>query len=1796
MNIINYSDRAWQFALLLSFITGFYTIPPAQAIELTVIGLDGAGTRTTLTDFRWLIEEDATYHVQRNTDGSVQTSAGGPVIDPNWRAGDPLRNTLAVSFHQSYMPVVAKGEGMLPLACSGPTPADPCLDLDPNKHYFISVLPKVTSAAEGDTYYSMGGTPITSRLTDVTVYVHKNPLPTAQIDVLVHEDRAPINNIWDQGELGLEGFNIILEDAGGRYGASAGVQNLDVFGNPLCTKYQFNDSNHNNGHDPGETFKIDTTTGMPKPVKLKPHSNSGCVTNEFGRVTIRNLAPGKYGVLAVPPIAPDNPKKYVQTSTIEGKKVIDAWVKANEPAFFSEFGIPSPHVRIGFIEVNSETHSWVDSIVLNGGATISGQVVNQHISRPPSTAFNSGSPFEHTTPWVGLNRGAFGGTGVFAKQTDSNGNFEIPNVPPPGAYQLVVWDDNLDIIFAINQVTVNADSDTGTADGTCNEFTDCNLGDVPVFQWFTRQEHYVFNDENENGMRDTGEGPMPEQATILRWRDGTIYQSFPTDGEGFAPYDEVFPFFSWLVAEVDFTRFKATGVTITVDDGGPVASGEQLNPQIQDNPEDPEANINGTSNSRTELGAVLTQGFQGFLGQTSVFEWGKKAYGSNENGGISGVVYYATTRAEDDPRYAAAEPWEPGIPRVTVNLYDLGQDATFGTADDVLLDITTTDSWDDNLPSNCQYGVNAGPYVFRGTATDCYDGLRNWNQVRPAVFDGGYAFGPEIDCSADGVGVSDGAGGHECPSWVEPTTNDTLIGYMKPGHYGVEVIPPPGYEIMLSQDRNVDFGDTFFPSPQLLPPVCIGAEYVVSTELTLFPGVGAPLAGQTLNTCDIKQVNLANGANAAADFFLFTEVPLAGHLIGFILDDTANEFDPNSPQFGEKYAPPFLPVSIRDWTGKEINRTYSDEYGVYNALLPSTYTTNLPAPSGMSPNMLTACMNTKFFPDGSADPLHRPQYSEFCYTFQYMPGTTTYLDTPVVPVASFSGSDQALLDCEFETSTPKILMVSVPGNGVGGGPWLPSAGDGSVVNGLDIVMTSQGSVLVPNPLYDGVGGSISKTIARDYGFGSVDGSAVLVTSAGNTISLTINSWDNMSITATVPDDVPEGTHQLVVTRGDNNKTTESSISVQVGLRSKGSVIVVETTGSIQTAIDNASPEDLILVEPGTYDEMVIMWKPVQLQGWGAGSTIINARNIPSEKLVNWRIKTDSLIENGLVSLLPGQENNPNKVDKPLTSMEGAGVIILGNEKGGKITFRGSRVDGLTVTGAIGGGVSVNGLTKGLVISNNRVNNNSSSFGGGIRLGHSDLTQETTNGELSYTDARNDNATIKHNEVLQNGSLAGAGNISLYAGTNHYKVLNNFVCGNFTLGEGGGIGHFGFSDGNNLIEGNKVIFNSNYNQGGPVNGGGILISGQPPIDCPPDTRNGKPQDLACLLDPSLLLTLGSGNLTLSKNLIQGNLAGSGNGGGISLNRIDGISAVNRNNRILIENNIITNNVAAGSGGGIAVRDAMDVDIIFNTIAYNDNTSTAGTVIDPVSGESSKTTGAGIVSIDHSAELRQLLNCTVDCFTNPVLINNIIWHNRTFSFNREGPLMLGLCPDIGGSEGLTCSEDGGTDAVYSDLGVMGTGDLTDQLNPEFSILSDITGYSPSNMAADPQFKSEYFNGNRITSITDPDSMGSSAIQVSVAGDEGGNYIQVRYGPLTLNKVTGANTGEPYGDAHIQLTSPAMDAGQASGTIDDDYHSEPRPSGIMVDPATVMNPDEIDLDVDIGADELQQPVPELLPELEP
>jgi len=1678
--------------IVLAFVAG--NANNVQALRKINV-LDSDGNPVT-TGFRWLVEEDKTYHVPLKKNGTVDTVSGIPRIDPNWDQG----KTLSVSFHQSYMPVVGNGTSSGNLRRQLRR-----LQLDKSKNYFISVLP--------DSGFTIGGAKFKGNQGSVTVYVSTHPLPTAQITIFVHEDIAPINNVWDTGEKGLEGFSIILEDAGGKYGVSAGIQSADVYGNPLCTSYQQDvDGNYLTDPDTGE-FLVDVVGG-------------GCSSGADGRVTIPNLAPGKYGIIAVPPTG----SQWTQTSTIEGTKLIDAWVKANEPPFFGEFGPPGPHVSIGFVPASPNT-IYKDTDILSGGSTISGQVVNLHLSRPPDTAFYNGGPFPHTTPWVGLNDASGGvlGKGLYAARTN-NGSFEISGVPP-GQYQLVVWDDNLDLIFAKSSITVDSS-------GNCNGINNCDLGDVPVFQWFTRMEHYVYFDANGNGSWDDGEG-IPGQNVNLRWRDGTIYQSLSTGGEGFVPFDQTFPFFSWLVAEVDFGRFKATGVTVTVDDGGPIpfgdpwSFGDQLTPQVQGTPFDP-ASYYVDEVSRSEDGPVLTQAFQGFLGQTSVIQWSKGAYEPGENGGISGMVMYAVTRAEDDPELAAAEPWEPGIPGVTVNLY-----ASDGTT---LLDTTTTDSWDNSLPENCQYGINAGsetddPYKFRGEATDCYDGLRNWNQVRPGVFDGGYAFGPEFSISEDFEG--------ETPTWITiPDPSNPDVGYMKPGAYIVEVEPPPGYEIIRSQDKNVDFGDEYIPSPLLLAPECVGEDYQVPTYLALFPGIEAPKAGELLPSCDRKKVQLSGGANAAADFSLFTEVPIAGHIIGFILDDLANEYDPASPQFGEKYAPPFLPVSIRDWTGREISRTVSDEYGVYNALVPSTFTQNLSKPSGISPNMLTTCMNSKTRPDGSPDPLHNPQYSQFCYTFQYMPGSTTYLDTPVVPVAAFAGPDQNPLDCELPTRSPRIKSVTVGTNGVGGGPYIPADNHGVVTKNQTITITSLGRKRVPNPDYDGVGGIEPKTIRRDYRFGRRMGE---VTLDGRPMAIT--NWSQREITVTVPagydfgtinEDNGVGGKQLIVTRA-NGMATVAGVTVQVGLRPGSDVQIVAAGGSIQDAIDAADTNDLILVAPGTYNEMVIMWKPVQLQGWGEGSTFINAVKTPIEKLAAWRAKAKNLLDNGSIDLIKGQELAFGGIEpETFFSEEGAGIFVVA-KAGGSNRFkrnknRGARVDGMTISGAdTGGGVVVNGFADYLDISNLRIVNNSAFYAAGIRVGHPFIRFNN-----KHSDAKNNYVNIHHNSVVQNGGLDGAGGgIAMHSGSDSYAITNNYVCGNFTTADGAGIAHFGLSDRNNkkspypMIADNTIIFNENFNQGLPTNGGGILISGKPPLIA----GNRSP---------------GSGSVTIAGNLIQGNSAGAGDGGGIQLNRINGEDVKIKNNGTLkkfkytvdIVNNIIVNNVAALSGGGISIQDALSVNIVHNTIAHNDNTATAGNGFAPGSpGQSDPQPGAGIAS-----HANLTLPATLGSgFSDPVLENNIIWQNRMFYWLLDDTdpnnVLSGLCPDINGSIGLTCDDAPGPEPIFSDLAVLGT---TGALTCTDCIQSG---------DGDPKFVAGTFNGNRQTTSFNPEI--TTAISAPPALDEGGNFIRLRYGPLTQTR-----------DYHIQSGSSAVDSGSNISEVNIDFDYDLRPSGEGYD---------------IGADEL-------------
>src|SRR5260370_1562664 len=147
----------------------------------------------------------------------------------------------------------------------------------------------------------------------------------------------------------------------------------------------------------------------------------------------------------------------------------------------------------------------------------------------------------------------------------------------------------------------------------------------------------------------------------------------------------------------------------------------------------------------------------------------------------------------------------------------------------------------------------------------------------------------------------------------------------------------------------------------------------------------------------------------------------------------SSETDALSPQFGEKFSPPNMPVSTKDYLGNELSRVYSDHWGIYDGLTFSSWAVNPPNITGYSPSMMTQCMNdpgpivdtrttivnaagatvaNPTFGQLISDPLYNSAYSDFCYQQPFMPGLTVSGDTPLVPTAAHvaAGSNHAHCD------------------------------------------------------------------------------------------------------------------------------------------------------------------------------------------------------------------------------------------------------------------------------------------------------------------------------------------------------------------------------------------------------------------------------------------------------------------------------------------------------------------------------------------------------------------------------------------------------------------------------------------------------------------------------------------------------------------------------------------------------------------------------------------------------------------
>ncbi|MBF7082303.1 right-handed parallel beta-helix repeat-containing protein [Desulfallas sp. Bu1-1] len=1236
------------------------------------------------------------------------------IVNEN-NVGDPQVELPEEERDPSLFPSLKPAASHSPVVATGEASdtSKPVVSL-PNGKYLVSVLaPR----------YKMGGNWVTMDGTDkiLEVELHSNPLPLSKIRVHVFHDNNPVNGEDDVPlESGLEGFRIIIEDA-------VGEVTVDYFGNPLGTEYERD-----------EFGNLILDSGNPVPI---PGTGGKILTDENGDALIDNLPPGKYGVQAIPPDGTD----WIQTTTIEGTHTIDAWIEEGNDGYSPREGFKMPLVWFGFVRPMEfgPPCPWETG-------TITGRVRTIIEFIPPFKPLTLGDPVDR--PWIALSDIGANDQQVYTGRGDSNGNFTIEKVPP-GLYQMAIWDEPLDYIISFRTVQVGP-----------GETVD--LGDIGIPRWYGKIKGTVFNDLDGNGVRDPGESGIPNVEVNTRFKDGSIQYSTITDMHGNYELKEVFELERFAVAEVGFTRFACTGATATPDYGTPVP-----------NPANPaalcrDARGNYVRCSETHPGA-LTLAALTWAAKTNRIDWGKRLYDRGFNGGISGIVYYATMRNETDPRFAVAEQYEPGIPGVTINLYAAVTDVEGKVVQGDLINTVTTEAWEH--PTGCM-DPDGNP------DENCTEVPNISNQIRPGVFDGGYAFETYWD-----------------PHYGHPGAVEKPL---PSGTYIVEVVPPAGYKALdIDGSTNTDQGDEFvnislyrMPPPPYLP--------TIPPDFDIHK----------------KVVNVVEGMNATADFFLYTDVPVPGRIVGFLLDDVNLETDPNFIYFGEKRGILNTPVGIRDFTGRLITTVHSDINGIFEVLLPSTYTRNVPIPSGVVPGMYQVIGNDPGDPD-QPNAHYNPNYQTLKLVFDVWPGKTTYADVALFPITAFVGTPGAQFaqppQCNIPAGTPQIFRVS------------------------------RVHADVMHPVDENRAVSITGA-----GFGEPQGK---VTLAGQEID--ILEWTDQRIQALVPHGFSAagpGPVQLLVTSA-SGKTSPVGITFHI-LREGAywpNIVVVGKEGgadytTIQDAIDNEPDGTIVVVPAETYYESPILYKNIKLQGQGPGGvrpdgsavagSVIDGRFFLSYAN-QWLNKLAGIDFDGPALVPPDQVKEISR-GQVLTVVAKAGAF--------SDTFK-PQVDGFKITGARGeegGGIYINAHCAHLVVSNNIIQSNGGGFGGGITIG-----------KAYVGDNYNDNIRIHHNRILNNGGISLAGGIGIFNGADNYEIAYNDICGNYSAEYGGGISHYGYSPGGKIHH-NRILFNASFDEGA-----GIFVGGEQPV--PPET-----------------LTAGSGEVDIYNNLIQANLAND-DGGGVRL---------------------------------------------------------------------------------------------------------------------------------------------------------------------------------------------------------------------------------------------------------------------------------------------------------------------------
>ncbi len=1607
-----------------------------------------------------------------------------------------------------------------PIVAQG-TEADLADGLDlPDGKYLISVL------ADG---YKLDGAHFTVPFTTtdpVIVEVQPDPLPDATLRAQVYQDEATTNGAIDNGEDGLAGFQGHIND-------TLGEVTTDVYGNPLCTTYA--------GERADYTIPAGSLDADGAPVVLTVGGK--CFSDSTGMLVIPHLGSNRYTTTVQPPDGSD----WIQTTTLEGNHDFDTWLMEGSTGYDTEAtvaGEPVPTPQFGFAKPKSN---------LTGGAgSISGVVVGVKQYTPPKGGdvnfFNgmTGSKTDKPIPNPVLSLADLnnGDQAVWVGRGNANGSFTIPGVPD-GDYSLTWWDEPQNYILNLVNVTVK----NGEA---------VSMGQLPLMGWWTKLDGYVFSDTNRNGKKDPGETGIPNFTLTLRKQDNSLMDRGSTtaisDATGHYSFEGAYPLAAWMVMEAYNDSFFTTGVTYQADN--------QKTPT-------------------TVKGAGVDVSTLNMIGLSGTMDWGVHAYdptGNNgidpRNGGIVGSLSYDTTRNEVDPRYAAAEDWQPGISGLAVELHapvdcpgdgsqpcdedgyhQLAPDGSY--AKGKLLNTYVSEHW--SRPTGCTArDLDGAPLIHKAdnpaafdedvlapnqeTDGECISAILQSVQYGPyatdqgkpeanfgAAVDGNYGFGDAcLDGTLDGTDPAN-------PTCKDATGADVPFTPLDSGDYLVSVDIPddltghPMYNVTSEEDINIAHGDQIFP--QVPPPACVGALHTVDVADQVpnappsdnYPAV----VGDGTNGAP---VGVTVPASSPVDNPTFVDIggsPYEGQVkpscdTKLVSLNNGKSIVPMFNLFTDVPIPSRLVGLIVD----DIN------YGTDSRSVLYGEKPGVPfAPVGVYDfnNRLVQTLESDF--NGfyetllpSTDKISCPTPSGVCTGMYRFVG-----NDPGIPGAVNSNYNPRYrtIATEFEAMPGVTIPTDLAPTQVGSILASPTTG-------LNIAVTCPVDAVVPQlfavskPYVNGTG---SFTI-EGTGFGAAKGTGQVTLDGA---ALPTTAWGNTTIQVTVPSGTPTGPKTLKIT-ADNGKTTVNGLTFHV--LGAGYSPTVREVGpgkqyaTIQAGLDaaytnNTTAGNLVVVYPGNatagtpntntggnprgeYFENLVMASPVKLQGVGSGGFQGNTY-VPGTVLNASGFAGDTDLATAWYTKVGGLTWDGNQ-----NVSDGEAIYLLassgnGNQAGQARNFGGA------FHAAVDGFDIQGGNQQGFPGNINSLSGVPTGLPANI----------TTQGGAIFANAYVKNLQITNNVVEDNGGGYGTIRIGTpdLAGSDAsqhnegVRIADNRLISNAGTNLAGAVGLFGGSDGYE-VSGNDICGNFSLEYGA-----GVSVYGSSPGGKIHHNRiyfnNSNDEGAGIMIAGALpanpnVLSPGTGAVDIYNNVIQGNLAND-DGGGIRF-------LMSGNYPMNVTNNTIVNNVSTHEGAGVAINDAPNVRLVNNTIMNNTTTATAVT-------SDGTPAPAGVSSSLNSVQLQTTLPGGSTPYSDPVLFNNIFWNNRAGT--RAGTTVTGL--------GLA------GDASAVDHWDVGLADTSAPLTPTNSVVQQNSAQHPyttsaTNSTADPGVVSAYDTSVAFaTWRQNPAFVDATLVAVEAPADQLGDYHLAGTPPT--------------------CTSPACNLGAASkGTVNapaTDIDDEVRPA---------------------------------------